>query len=250
MGWWLIKTPWEFTFVVDTQTHRWGSIAAGIERVAEQRPAIEEAYTTDDRARQTRARRDLVFPTAKRLDADTFDVLTDLLSVLHPFREITTMLQADKGTAGFVVPSIYKLYVNLTSTYVQHITPASSPQRPEQRQVVSADVLHAGVREIRAAMAADMKQRFPWTKLRHFAVASLLDPRTKVSDWGKGMCVHVFSPFTDSPFLYAHTHNHNRRSPSTTCLRGAWRTRGGSCAGTWTRPSACSRPPTSTTPAA
>lgn len=141
MGWWLIKTPWEFTFVVDTQTHRWGSIAAGIERVAEQRPAIEEAYTTDDRARQTRARRDLVFPTAKRLDADTFDVLTDLLSVLHPFREITTMLQADKGTAGFVVPSIYKLYVNLTSTYVQHITPASSPQRPEQRQVVSADVL-------------------------------------------------------------------------------------------------------------
>jgi|EP00624_Nannochloropsis_granulata_P007833 hypothetical protein len=95
------------------------------------------------------------------------------------------MLQVDKGTAGLVVPSIYKLYVNLTGAYVQHITPASGPQHPEQRQMVSSDVLHAGVRQIRAAMAADMKQCFPWMKLRNLAVASVLAPRTQVSDGGK-----------------------------------------------------------------
>ena len=140
-----------------------------------------EAYEQDDRARPSRARRDLVFPHAKRIDAATFDCLLDLHSVLRPFREITTILQADKGTAGLVVPAIYKLYTQVVSSMVEDITPASGPEHPEQRRMVDARVLTEPVQRIRAAMAADLRTRFSWSKLRHFGVASLLDPRTKVN---------------------------------------------------------------------
>ena len=159
---------------------RWGSFAAAIERAAEQQPALEEAYKADDRGRRSRANPQPIFPEDKRLSSTTFMALIDLLAILEPFRQITTALQADEGTAGMVVPSIHKLFKVINSPVITRITPASGPNRPATKEVVPVDRLDERVRNIRFAMYNDMIERFSWMKLRTFAVASLIDPRYKV----------------------------------------------------------------------
>lgn len=89
-----------------------------------QRPAIETAYANDDRARASRRMRDLVFP-----DPHTF-TLTDLLAVLDPFRNVTTILRGEFATAGKVVPSIFKIEKMLAAEKISLVTPASGPNHP------------------------------------------------------------------------------------------------------------------------
>lgn len=161
---------------------RWGSFAAAIERAAEQRPAIEEAYRRDDIARRTRTKPELVFPMEKRIDSATFDALIDLNSILQPFRRVTTLLQAEAASAGSVVPLINMLFKVINSTTVERVIPPSGPTKPGVKQVVRVELLDQGVQQIRHAMYRDMIDRFHWQKLRStFAIAALVDPRWKVS---------------------------------------------------------------------
>jgi len=145
--------------LIQCNTTRWSSIANAIERLLEQRPAIEAAYVADDRARTTRRSRDLVFPQDKRIDSDTFNSLCDFLAVLDPFHKFTTVLQAETGTAGKVVPAIFKLKTLVAADTVTLVTPASGPNHPGSRGDVVATQLHLAVQH----MSQDMETR-TWSR--------------------------------------------------------------------------------------
>ena len=146
--------------LIQCNTTRWSSIANAIERLLEQRPAIEAAYAADDRARTTRRSRDLVFPQDKRIDSDTFNCLCDFLAVFDPFRKFTTVLQAETGTAGKVVPVIFKLKTLVAADTVTLVTPASGPNHPGSKGEVVATQLHPTVQAVRQHMFQDMETRF------------------------------------------------------------------------------------------
>jgi hypothetical protein len=186
------RGPYAMSYIppyFSSPTHiRWGSHASAMERAAEQQPALEEAYKQDDRGRRTRANPAPIFPPDKRLDSETFDALIDLLSILEPFRQFTTALQADTGTAGMVVPAINKLFRIIRSPTVTRTVPASGPNRPGTTEVVPVARLHEAVQEIRQAMYNDMIMRFSWNNLRTFAISSLVDPRYKVRTHACSRC--------------------------------------------------------------
>jgi hypothetical protein len=109
----------------------------------------------------------------------------DLLAVLEPFRMFTTVLQGEFGTAGKVVPAIFKLKTFWAAEKVTIVTPASGPSLPGNRSEVFATALQPAVQQVCHHMFQDIATRVHWSTLRDtFAIASLLDPHFKtLSDY-------------------------------------------------------------------
>lgn len=110
----------------------------------------------DTSGRRTCAKAELIFPEDKRLTEKDFEALRDLLAILDPFRKFTTALQADKGTAGMMVPAVFKLFRVINSPFVARTVPASGPGRDRAAvtQQVAVTRLDDGVQQIRIACTA------------------------------------------------------------------------------------------------
>ncbi|KAM3568924.1 hypothetical protein VYU27_008964, partial [Nannochloropsis oceanica] len=97
------------------------------------------AREADARERGKRAKDLDIYPTAPRQDKEKSFVWRS----------------ADFGTAGKVVPAIFKLQALVTADKVKVVTPRSGPNHPGSSAEVLATDLHPAVQEVRQHMAQD-----------------------------------------------------------------------------------------------